>query len=92
MEQQKFRQAENIALRKMAGEHYLIVLDIGESKMFDLNETGLWFWKQMESPKTKAQLLAAMLNDYDVDRQTAADEIDRFLNHLTERNLINVLP
>ena len=72
----------------MAGEHYLIVLDAGESKMFNLNDIGLWFWEQLETPKTKAQLLETMLSEYEVDNKTASAEIDRFLAYLQERDLI----
>ncbi len=88
MSETTYTRAENIVLRAMAGEHYLIVLDAGESKMFNLNETGLWFWQQLESPKTGQELLAAMLAEYDVDEATAADEIERFLAYLAERALV----
>ena len=74
----------------MAGEHYLIVLDSGESKMFNLNHMGLWFWEQLEKPVTKAELLETMLAEYEVDNQTAAAEIDRFLAYLEERELIKI--
>ena len=83
-----YTRSENIALRAMAGEHYLIVLDTGESKMFNLNGMGLWFWEKLESSQTKAQLLLAMLDEYDVDQDTATAEIDRFIAYLQERNLI----
>lgn len=72
----------------MAGEHYLIVLDVGESKMFNLNGMGLWFWEKLESSQTKAQLLSAMLDEYDVGQDAATAEIDRFIAYLLERNLI----
>ncbi|MDD2598566.1 MAG: PqqD family protein [Kiritimatiellae bacterium] len=83
-----YTRAENVTLRNMAGEHFLIVLDIGESRMFNLNSTGLWFWEQLEEPQTKAGLLTAMLAEYEVEREIAAAEINRFLAYLAERNLI----
>lgn len=88
MENKYYTHAKNIALRDMAGEHFLIVLDVGESKMFNLNSMGLWFWEQLETPQTKATLLAAMLVEYEVEREVAAAEINRFLAYLAERNLI----
>jgi hypothetical protein len=88
MNHSQFIRAENITLRTMAGEHYLIVLNAGESKMFNLNGMGLWFWEQLENPKTKAELLEKMLEEYEVDSDTAAAEIDRFLAYLEERKLI----
>ncbi|MFO7936381.1 MAG: PqqD family protein [Kiritimatiellia bacterium] len=91
MNETTYTQSENIALRTMAGEYYLIVLDAGESKMFNLNGLGLWFWRQLEKSVTKAQLLKNMLAEYDVDSGTAAAEIDRFLAYLQERELIKNL-
>lgn len=88
MENKRYTRAANVTLRDMAGEHFLIVLDIGESKMFNLNSMGLWFWEQLEAPQTQAGLLSAMLAEYEVEREVAAAEITRFLAYLAERNLI----
>jgi len=82
-----YRRAENVALRSIAGEDFLIVLHAGESKMYSLNGMGLWFWEQLERPVTRQELLTAMLAEYEVDEDTAASEIDRFLGHLVERGL-----
>jgi len=84
----KYGRADDVVLRDMAGEHFLIVLDAGESKMFNLNEMGLWFWNQMETPQTKAQLLVTMLAEYEVDFDTSSAEIDRFIAYLQEKALI----
>ncbi|MFA7173653.1 MAG: PqqD family protein [Kiritimatiellia bacterium] len=88
MENTHYTRAENVTLRDMAGEHFLIVLDIGESRMFNLNSMGLWFWEQLEVPQTKAELLAAMLAEYEVEREIAVAEINRFLAYLREHSLI----
>jgi len=88
MENRFYGRAGNVVLREMAGENFLIVLDTGESKMFNLNGMGLWFWEQFEKPRSKAQLLSAMLDEYEVNEKTAAAEIDRFLAYLQEKELI----
>jgi hypothetical protein len=88
MPQKQFKRAANIAFRTMAGEDYLIVLNAGESKMFNLNQTGVWFWNQLESPRTKEQLLTAMLAEYEVDQADAVAEIDRFVDYLMQHQLI----
>ena len=88
MSEKEYVRPDQVALRDMAGEHFLIVLNSGESKMFNLNSMGLWFWEQLESPQTKVCLLAAMRSEYDVDQNTAVAEIDRFLLYLEEKELI----
>lgn len=87
MSEERYCQAEEIELRSIVGEHFLIVLHAGESKMFNLNGMGLWFWRQLEQPVTKSELLKAMLSAYDASEDVAAGEIDRFLAHLVEKEL-----
>lgn len=89
MDDTLFTRAKDIELREIAGEHFLIVLHAGESKMFSLNDMGLWFWQQLEQPVTKAKLLETILEEYEVDDETASAEIDRFLVHLVERGLVS---
>lgn len=87
METETFCRADEIELRSIAGEHFLIVLHAGESKMFNLNSTGLWFWRRLERAVSKSELLEAMLADYEVGEVAAAAEIDRFLVYLVEKGL-----
>lgn len=84
---ERYCRAEDVELRSIVGEHFLIVLHAGESKMFSLNGMGLWFWRQLERPVGKAELLEQMLSDYEVSEAVAAHEIDRFLAYLEERRL-----
>ncbi len=88
MGETRFFRADNIEHRMIAGEHFLIVLHAGESRMFTLNGMGLWFWQQLlVRPVAKAELLGAMQAEYEVDEGTARAEIDRFLEYLVERGL-----
>lgn len=84
---ERYCREENIELRSIVGEHFLIVLHAGESKMFSLNGMGLWFWSQLERSVSKPELLAAMLAAYEVTEDVAAGEIDRFLAYLVEKRL-----
>lgn len=90
MDHEQYRRADDVVLRTIAGEHFLIVLHAGESKMFCLNGTALWFWRKLETPVTKAGLLVAMLKEYDVDDVSAEHEIDRFLIYLSEKKLVQM--
>jgi hypothetical protein len=83
----RYGRADDVALRSIVGEHFLIVLHAGESKMFNLNGLGLWFWNHLEPSATKDELLAAMLRDYEVTEADARHEIDRFLDVLVEKRL-----
>jgi hypothetical protein len=84
---ERYCRAGEVELRSIAGEHFLIVLHAGESKMFSLNGTGLWFWRQLEQPVGAAELAARMRDEYEVSEEGAEQEVRRFLAHLLEKGL-----
>lgn len=89
--QGRYGRAKDVEFRNIVGEPFLIVLHAGESRMFSLNGMGVWFWDRLEHPVTQADLLERMLRDYEVDEDTAAREIDRFLKYLQDKHLIERL-
>lgn len=84
---ERYCRADEVELRSIAGEHFLIVLHAGESKMFSLNGMGLWFWRQLEQPVGESELAARMLDEYEVSEEAAGQEVRRFLAHLLEKGL-----
>ncbi|MBP5466383.1 MAG: PqqD family protein, partial [Clostridia bacterium] len=65
---------DGFILREVAGS--FIVVAVGEAvKTFkgivNLNETGAFLWKILERGATEEELLKKMLEEYDVDEQTA---------------------
>jgi hypothetical protein len=53
--------------------------------MISLTESGYLLWKAMEGgADTLDALIDALTNEYDVDRDTAAQDINAFLAYLTE--------
>ncbi len=87
MADRRYNRADDVVLRSIAGEDFLIVLHAGESKIYSLNSMGLWFWRQLERTVTRQALLSEMLAEYEVEESVAASEIERFLKHLVERGL-----
>jgi len=88
MKKKVYCRAKDVVLRDMAGEHFLIVLNAGESKMLNLNGMGKWFWEQLQTSQTKSQLLVTMLNQYEVEHEKAVAEIDSFIAYLEEKKLV----
>lgn len=87
----KYGRAENVTMRKILDETFLVVLHVGGSRMFSLNRMGVWFWEHLEAPMDKGTLLAAMLEHFAVDEPTAKAEIDRFLADLVAKGLVRVV-
>ncbi len=83
---------EGFLLRTVAGSN--IVVPIGEgsidfSGVITLNEVGAFLWKILEQPADKAALLEKLTAEYDVDANTASQDIDAFLAKLREANLLD---
>jgi hypothetical protein len=69
-------------LREIAGSP--VIIPVGErviefKGMMMPNETGAFIWRKLASETTYEQLLAAVLEEYDVDEKTAKADLDEFL-------------
>ncbi len=53
-----------------------------------LNDTGAFLWKQLQQEKDAAQLVEAMLAEYEVDADTAAAGVEAFIASLQNANLL----
>ncbi len=56
--------------------------------MITLNQSGKTLWKMLESGAEKSELLKALLDEYEVDENTANEHIDGFLNKLKEAKIL----
>ena len=82
---------EGYLLRTVAGSN--IVVPVGEGSMdfsgvIQLNEVGAFLWKILENGAEKSELLSKLLDEYDIDENTASADIDEFLVKLKEANLV----
>ena len=82
---------ENFMLRKVAD--CFVVVPIGAAVaqfngMINLNEAGAFLWQQLENDTTSEAVVAAMLEQYDVDEATAKADVDKFIAQLREASLI----
>ena len=82
---------DGFVLREVAGS--FIVVAVGEAvKSFNgivnLNETGAFLWKILEKGATRDELIAKLLEEYDVDESTASIDVEKFINKLSEAKLV----
>lgn len=77
---------EGYILRTIAGVN--VVIPYGDEMdlnvMLTLNDTGKFLWEQLQTEKTKSQLLEAVLNNYEIDRDEATAYISTFIQKLVE--------
>ena len=53
-----------------------------------LNPVGAFIWKLLEKGATKEELVDAVLKEYEIDRDTASSDIDKYIAKLREKNII----
>lgn len=77
--------------REIAGDTILVpvgktVLD--SNGLFALNELGAFIWHLLPNVETEAQIVDAVLAEYDVGAEEAAKDVAEFMNKLKEMNII----
>ncbi|MEE1186575.1 MAG: PqqD family protein [Acutalibacteraceae bacterium] len=79
-------------LRKAAGEN--IVMVYGEeakkySGVIILNDTSAFLWSEIESKQSdKDALIKALKDEYNIDDDTAAKGVEKFINLITEQGFL----
>jgi len=73
---------ENFLLREIAGT--FIVVPIGErvidfKGMMMLNELGSFIWNEMQNERTFDDIYSAIMDNYDIDADTAKTDLEEFL-------------
>ena len=82
---------DGFIMRKIA--EISVVVPIGESSIdfngiITLNETAAFLFRQLQSDISRATLLEQLIDEYDVNQETAKVDVDAFCAQLEEVNLI----
>lgn len=84
---------EGFELKEIADNYVVIptksnVVDF--NSMIMLNEVSAFLWLQLLEDKTEQELVKALLNEYDVDKETAAEDVKLFVSELAAAGVIDV--
>lgn len=81
---------EGFLLRNVAGQAVVLptIGTLNLNTMITLNETGAFLWERLEKDTDEAALVAALLNEYDVDEATAAKSVNNFINKLNHHGFL----
>ena len=83
---------EGYILREVAGSNIIIAVG-DEAANFDgiktINETGAFLWSEIEKGTTIEALTKALTEEYEVDEQTAKENVEEFVKLLTDNGLID---
>ena len=78
-------------LRQVAGQTVVLPTggDLDLNMMITLNETGAFLWELLQNDTDAAALTAALLKEYDVDAETAANCVDAFVKKLNDHGFLD---
>ena len=69
----------------------LVALDPDAGKCFGFNSVATSVWRQLEQPKSFAELRDALLAEYEVDSEQCTLELRELLGDLSARGLVSVI-
>ncbi len=78
-------------VREVAGETLLVPVGLSTlslNGMLVLNECGRFLWQQLPKAESEADLVNALLEEYEVERETAAQDVEEFLDSLWKLGIL----
>lgn len=78
-------------LKKIAGNYVVVPVRtraVDFSGVIKLTETGAFLWNDLVGGAERDELVAHLLEEYDVDEARAGADVDRFIERLREADLI----
>ena len=67
----------------------MIVLHLPTGKYYTFNNTGHLVWQQLAEGKDTSDITVQIMDKYEVDKETATNDLSAFISGLKEHNLIN---
>jgi hypothetical protein len=83
--------SQSVVARVIAGETLIVPIraKVGDlASIYSFNGTGTLIWKLLESPKTLKQLSDAIVQEYDVDSESAERDVADFVNEMKTVGLV----
>lgn len=82
---------KDFILREIAGDYVLV--PVGKTAlefngMLTVNETGVLLWNLLREGTTTAELVQAVLEEYETDEATAKADVEEYIALLQEKNII----
>lgn len=82
---------KEFVLREIAGEYVLIPTGEAAKNLYgiiSLTESGKMLWQLLEQERTEEELIEAVLDMYEIDRETAKVDVEKFIEKLKRENLL----
>lgn len=84
---------KGFVLRQIAGEYVIIPTGntvLTFNGLISVNEVGAFLWKLLQEDATFDELAKRVLEEYDVDDDTAREDIQDFIDRLAEAKILEI--
>jgi hypothetical protein len=81
-----YRQNPNICAAELDGE--MCLFDPGKAKYLNLDGSGSAIWNLLAEPITRGEIVANLLERYEVEETTCQSEVEAFLKDAIDRGLV----
>lgn len=78
-------------LREIAGEYILVPIGdtpLSFNGLITVNDVGAFIWNNIEKSASEEEILNLILDEYDIDKASAKEDLDEFLGKLREAEII----
>lgn len=81
---------DGFLLRQVAGQTVVLPVsgDLDLNMMITLNDTGAFLWERLQNEIDEVALVAALLEEYDVDGATAKNSVAAFVKKLNDNGFL----
>lgn len=76
----------DVLVAHLAGE--AVLLNLVDKRYYRLNESAAFIWKALELGESRDQILSSIINEFEIDRETASGQLDDAVLDLKEKGLI----
>ena len=91
--QQAFVRSQSVVVRVVAGETLIVPIRarVGDlASIYSFNSTASLIWKLLDSPRTVAELTAAVAQEYEVEAAQAQRDVAHFVDEMKAVGLVEV--
>ncbi len=84
--------SKEFILREIAGEY--IFVPVGKTALefnglITINQIGVLIWEQLQKGCEIDEIIQLILDEYEIDEETATKDVNEFINYLKEKNIID---
>ena len=86
------KRKDGFMLRQFGDDYIVVAVGDGAedfNKLITLNSVGEFIYRELETDKTREELVKAVTDRYEVDRALAENDIDVFLENLSKAGLLD---